>query len=44
MSSKKINDEDILNDLDEILQQLDVQEENSTEYYLHIITRKEDDF
>ena len=44
MSSKKINDEDILNDLDEILQQLDVQEENSTEYYLHIIARKEDDF
>lgn len=44
MSSKKINDEDILNELDEILQQLDVQEENSTEYYLHIIARKEDGF
>jgi len=44
MSSKKIDDEDILNDLDGILQQLDVQEGNSTEYYLHIITRKEDSF
>lgn len=40
---KKIDDENLLSDIDEILQQLDIQEEDSNEYYLHILSRKEDD-
>lgn len=44
MNSKKIDDRNILNEIDEILQQLDVQEDNSTDYFLHIIYKKEDDF
>ena len=40
---KKIDDENLLSDLDDILQQLDIQGEDGKEYYLHIILRKEDD-